>query len=72
LRSLQARGKPQEAAREVRAMLDLMRGNEANVQKVAASCAEVLTQASQHLTVLDPEVGEEELINAVADALAKL
>jgi hypothetical protein len=53
-------------------MLDLMRGNEANVQKVAASCAEVLTQASQHLTVLDPEVGEEDLINAVADALAKL
>ena len=72
MRCLQARGKPQEAAREVRALLDLMRENEAQVQEMAASCGAVLELASQHLTILDPEVGEEELIQAVASELAKL
>jgi hypothetical protein len=72
LRSLQARGKPREAAREVRALLDLMRANEATLQKRAAACAVVLERANQQLTVLDPEVGEEELIQAVAAVLAKL
>ena len=72
MRSLQARGKPQEAAREVRALLDLMRENEAGVQKFAAACARILAHASQILTILDPEVGEEELIQAVAAALARL
>ena len=72
MRSLQARGKPQEAAREVRALLDLMRENQASVQKHAVPCAAVLELASQELTVLDPEVGEEELIQAVAAALANL
>ena len=69
---MQARGKPQEAAREVRALLDLMRENEASVRKWPDSCAAVLESASQHLTILDPEVGEEELIQAVAAALANL
>ena len=68
----QARGKPPEAAREVRAVLDLMRENEAPVQKMAATCASVLERARQNLTILDPEVGEEELIQAVAAALAEL
>ena len=72
MRSLQARGKPQEAAREVRALLDLMRENQASVQGVAATCAIWLEQARQLLTVLDPEVGEEELIQAVAAELARL
>jgi len=72
LRSLQARGKSQEAAREVRALLDLMRENQASVQKLAAMCAAVLERASHQLTILDPEVGEEELIQAVAAALANL
>jgi len=72
LRSLQARGKPEEAARELRALLDLMRENEARVQTVPAMCSVVLGLASEHLTILDPEVGEEELIQAVAAALAKL
>jgi CRP-like cAMP-binding protein len=70
--ALQVRGKPQEAAREVRALLDLMRENDKLVRDVAASCAEMLERASQHLTILDPEVGEEELIQAVAAALANL
>jgi len=72
LRSLQARGKSQEAAREVRALLDLMHENEAAMQKMAAACQELLESASQQLTILDPEVGEEELIQAVAATLASL
>jgi len=56
----------------VRALLDLMRENEARVHTLAASCQELLERASQHLTILDPEVGEEELIKAVAAELAKL
>ena len=67
-----ARGKPQEAAREVRALLDLMRENEAEVQVLAAPCQDMLGRARRHLKILDPEVGEEELIEAVAAALAKL
>ena len=72
MRSLQARGKSQEAAREVRALLDLMREKEATVQKWAAACAAVLQSARQLLTILDPEVGEKELIQAVVAALANL
>jgi hypothetical protein len=72
LRSLQARGKPQEAAREVRALLDWMRENEARVHNLAAGYASVLEHARQQLTILDPKVGEEELIQAVAAALANL
>jgi len=72
LRSLQARGKPQKAAREVRALLDLMREDETRVQEKAAACQELLERASLNLTILDPEVGEEELIQAVAAEVAKL
>jgi len=56
----------------VRALLDLMRKNQTRVQKWAAPCAAVLELASKQLTILDPKVGEEELIQAVAAALAKL
>ena len=56
----------------MRALLYLMRENEAAVQKLAAACAAVLKSANLHLSILDPEVGEEELIKAVAAALAKL
>jgi hypothetical protein len=56
----------------VRALLNLMRENEARVQMFAAGCAVVLEQARDYLTVLDPEVGEEELIKAVAATLARL
>ena len=70
--SLQARGKPQEAAREVRALLDLMRENKARLQNVADLCAYTLRRARQNLKSLDPEVGEEELIKAVAAELARM
>jgi len=53
-------------------VLDLMRENEERVQKFAAISAKLLEEASKHLTILDPEVGEEKLIQAVAAALAKL
>jgi hypothetical protein len=56
----------------VRALLDLMRENEARVHTFAVAYQKMLERASQHLTILDPEVGEEELIEAVAATLAKL
>ena len=56
----------------MRALLDLVRENEAVMQNKAAAYVHILEQASKHLTILDPEVGEEELIKAVAAALAKL
>ena len=56
----------------MRALLDLIRENEATGQKRAAPCAELLESASRDLTILDPEVGEEELIQAVVAALANL
>ena len=69
---MQARGKPQEAAREVRALLELMRENEARVEELAAVLEAVLERASEDLTILNPEDGEEELIQAVAAELARL
>ena len=56
----------------MRALLDLMRENEASVHKWAAACQEVLEHASLLLYILDPEVGEEELIKAVAAEVARL
>ena len=56
----------------MRALLDLMRENETKLQDWVVQCAAVLEHASQHLKILDPEVGEEELIQAVAAALANL
>ena len=56
----------------MRALLDLIRENEATVQICTAPCAAVLESASQHLAILDPEGGEEELIQAVAAALANM
>ena len=49
----------------MRALLDLMRANESALKIVAEACHELLERASFHLKVLDPEVGEEELIKAV-------
>ena len=54
----------------MRALLDLLRENEAALKFRSAECA--LQNASCHLKILDPEHGEEELINSVAAELAKL
>ena len=56
----------------MRALLDLMRGNEAAVQDLSDRCQNLLRNASADLKILDPEHGEEELIELVAAALAKL
>jgi hypothetical protein len=49
-----------------------MRENEAVVQVCATVCRELLLHASEILHILDPEVGEEELIKAVAAEVARL
>ena len=56
----------------MRSLLDLMRENEAAVQDMSPQCQELLHNASADLKLLDPEHGEEELIELVAAALAKL
>ena len=56
----------------MRALLGLMRENQQEVQARAAAHQELLEHASRILTILDPEVGEEELIQAVAAALDNL
>ena len=70
-RSHQARGEPQEAARDVLALLDLMRENETPGETMLRRHQIVLQSASFHLKILDPEHGDEELINSVAAELAK-
>ena len=56
----------------MRVLLDLMRENEARLQNVAAVYGRLLEHASKNLTILDPEVGEEELIQAVKAELDRL
>ena len=67
------REKPQEAARELRSLLDLLRENEAAVQSIGhASCKRVVQFARQHLNILDPFLGDRELIRAWALELANV
>ena len=56
----------------MRALLDLMRDNEAEVQNMPEPCRFLLRTASAHLKIIHPERGQKELINLVAAALAKL
>jgi hypothetical protein len=49
-----------------------MRENEAAVQDVARQCVGILDLAIGGLQILDPELGEEELIKSVAAERAKL
>jgi len=56
----------------VRALLDLMRENEARLQNVPAVSIILLERESVCLNILDPLVGEEELIKAVAAELVRL
>ena len=52
----------------MRALLDLMREKQDDL----ASCEYLLQQTSENLTILDPELGEAELVKSVASELAKL
>ena len=56
----------------MRALLDLMRENEAAVNSLLRVRQNVLKDASLRLRILDPEHGDKELINSVAAELAKL
>ena len=56
----------------MRTLLHLMRENKAEVQKSALMSAELLELACHQLTILHQEVGEEELIKAVAAEVARL
>jgi hypothetical protein len=57
--------------RDVRALLDLLRQNETAAQDILY-VEKMLNDASSRLEILDPELGEEELIESVAAELAKL
>ena len=56
----------------MRALLDLMRNNEAAVLAMSDQYRNLLREASLFLKILDPEHGEAELIDLVAAELAKL
>jgi len=73
--SLQARGRVQAAKREVRALLDLIRENQAAVQHTRVSareCQNVLHYACVHLKILDQKRGDKELIKSLTAEHAKL
>ena len=55
----------------MRALLDLMRENEAPGEAMIRRHQDILRAASVNLEILDPEQGDEELINSVAAELAK-
>ena len=55
----------------MRALLDLLRENEAAAKTILPLRQIFLQDASFHLKILDPEHGDEELINSVAAELAK-
>ena len=56
----------------MRALLELLRENGASVQANLARCRDLLQRATSSLTILDPELGREELVKSVAAELAKL
>mmetsp|Transcript_56094 Transcript_56094/g.133904 ORF Transcript_56094/g.133904 Transcript_56094/m.133904 type:complete len:296 (-) Transcript_56094:42-929(-) len=68
----EARGRPDEAVGEVRALLALIRENRATVQEMAVSFRAFMEQASVDLNVLDPETGDDELIDVWVDELTRL
>ena len=49
-----------------------MRENKEAVHAMLAACEQLLCRATKHLTVLDPEVGDQELIKSVAAELDNL
>ena len=71
-RSAQARGKPHEAEREVRALLDLVRENGASVRENLMRYHIFLERVTSRLNILDPELGVQELVKSAAAELAKV
>ena len=56
----------------VRALLDVLRENEADARVLTVAFQQVLADASERLNILDPELGNKELIESVAAERAKL
>jgi hypothetical protein len=56
----------------VRALLDLVSENGAVVEDNLAHYQDLLQRASKHLTILDPELGQQELVKFVAAELARV
>ena len=56
----------------MRALLDLLRENGDALQDDLLSCRYILHRACTCLTILDPELGEKELIKSAAAELAKV
>ena len=56
----------------MRALLDLLRENEAAVQGMRVNCLILLREATTHLKILDPDLGEEELIMSVKEEMLNL
>ena len=56
----------------MRALLDLMRENGASVQADLLHFLNLLLRASKHFQILDPELGEEELVKSVAAEMANV
>ena len=56
----------------MRALLDMMHKNVDAFQDNLVSYTHLLQKASERLTILDPELGEEELVKSLAAELAKV
>ena len=56
----------------MRALLDLVRENGASVQDTLVRCQGLLRRATSCLKILDPELGNQELVKSVAAELAKV
>ena len=56
----------------MRALLDLLRENEAKGHRMLRQTQDLLDEASSRLEVLDSQRGEEELVKSVAVELANL
>ena len=56
----------------MRALLDLLRENRAQVQDMLGLCEKILHTATNQLLILDPVLGEEELVECWEGELAKL
>ena len=55
----------------MRALLDLLRENEAAVKTMPILFQTVIQHATAHLKILDPEHGEQDLVKSVAAEQAK-
>ena len=69
---IQARGRSEEAEREVRALLALMCEHKATMQDNLPSVKQLLSRASCQLKILDRETGNQELIESMMAEVANL